>query len=322
MNGNVQRKVVEILRILSESDEAMGARTIADELRNRGYDIQERAVRYHLRMLDEFGFTEKQGYSGRKITKWGLSELEDALVEDRLGFVLGRIEGLMYLTTFDPYTKDGDVIVNVSTVDKGDFEKTMDIIGEVNKKEYALSPLIKIIEEGEHIGDLRISKDLIGIATVCSITIDGMLLKSGIPVEPKYSGIVEIKEGNATQFTDLIGYSGTSVDPIKIFVSKKMTLVGQAVRTGDGCVLANYRETPLAAKENVKKVINDAKKSRICGVINIMEDSALGIKTEPERIGIPIFVGVNGLVAAEEDGVNIETYPISALVKYKDMKEI
>lgn len=322
MKSDVQRKVIEILRILSENDKAIGARIIADELKDRGFEIQERAVRYHLTMLDEFKFTEKHGYSGRKITEAGLKELEDALVEDRLGFVLGRIEGLMYQTTFNPKTKKGDVIVNVSTLKKDDFEKTIDIINEVNEKEYTLSPLVKIIEEDEQIGDIRILKDHIGIATVCSITIDGMLLKSGVPVEPKYSGIVEIKKDNGMRFTDLIAYSGTSVDPIKIFVSKNMTLVREAVKTGYGSVLANYREIPIAAKEKVKEVVEEAKNSNINGVIGIMEDSALGIKIDPEKIGIPIFVGVNGLVAAEESGVFIDNYPVSSLVRYNDLKEI
>lgn len=322
MKSDIQRKDIEILRILSENDEVIGARIISDELRNRGYDIQERAVRYHLRMLDECGFTEKHGYSGRKITKWGLNELEDALVEDRLGFVLGRIEELMYLTTFNPKTKKGDVIVNLSIVDKDDFEKIIKIIREVNEKGFALSPLIKIYEEDEQIGDLRITNNKIGIATVCSITIDGMLLKAGVPVEPKYSGIVEIKNGKAMRFTDLIGYSGTSVNPIKIFASRKTTSVAKAVETGNGSVLASYREVPFSAKDVLNNIIDSAKESKINGVIGVMEDSALGIETEFHRIGIPIFVGVNGLVAAEEMGIKIETHPISSLVKYTAMSEI
>ena len=51
----VQRKLIEILRIITESDGAIGARIIADKMRERGYQIGERGVRYHLRILDERG---------------------------------------------------------------------------------------------------------------------------------------------------------------------------------------------------------------------------------------------------------------------------
>ena len=67
-DAETQRKLIEILRILSESTEEMGARKIAEEMNRRGYNLGERAVRYHLRMLDERGFTKKHGYLGRVLT--------------------------------------------------------------------------------------------------------------------------------------------------------------------------------------------------------------------------------------------------------------
>lgn len=63
------KKLLEILRILAEHNEVLGARAVARELKERGYDIGERAVRYHMRILDERGLTKRIGYSGRKITK-------------------------------------------------------------------------------------------------------------------------------------------------------------------------------------------------------------------------------------------------------------
>lgn len=55
MDPQIERKLIEIMRVIHESDKPIGARAIADELNNRGYDIGERAVRYHLRILDEEG---------------------------------------------------------------------------------------------------------------------------------------------------------------------------------------------------------------------------------------------------------------------------
>ena len=49
----VERKVLAILKILSESTEPMGARVIAQRLQDYGVDLKERAVRYHLQITDE-----------------------------------------------------------------------------------------------------------------------------------------------------------------------------------------------------------------------------------------------------------------------------
>ncbi|RQD81444.1 DUF128 domain-containing protein, partial [Methanosalsum natronophilum] len=115
---DIERKLIEIMRIISESEKPVGARNIADELNTRGYNIGERAVRYHLRILDERGFTEKHGYAGRTITKHGTEELKEALITDRLGYVINRIDELIYLTDYDLYTKKGKVIVNLSYINE------------------------------------------------------------------------------------------------------------------------------------------------------------------------------------------------------------
>ena len=52
--------MMEILRILADKDDVLGAKTIALGLKKKGYDLGERAVRYHMRILDEKGFTERK----------------------------------------------------------------------------------------------------------------------------------------------------------------------------------------------------------------------------------------------------------------------
>ena len=71
-------KMMEILRILYNKNETLGAKVISEELNKRGYYLGERAVRYHMHILDEKGFTEKIGYRGRRITDKGLDELKKA----------------------------------------------------------------------------------------------------------------------------------------------------------------------------------------------------------------------------------------------------
>ncbi len=80
MDLTVQRKLVAILIIIHESHTPIGARLISDRINLQGYAIGERAVRYHLRILDERGLTKRLGYDGRIITERGKNELNNALV--------------------------------------------------------------------------------------------------------------------------------------------------------------------------------------------------------------------------------------------------
>ena len=48
-----EHRMIEILRILNEQDKPTGSKLIADELKNKGFNLGERAVRYHMQILDE-----------------------------------------------------------------------------------------------------------------------------------------------------------------------------------------------------------------------------------------------------------------------------
>ena len=76
---DVERKIISILQILSESQEPLGSITIARELERYGISLSERAVRYHMRLTDERGYTQPLGRDGRMITPLGFEELKLAL---------------------------------------------------------------------------------------------------------------------------------------------------------------------------------------------------------------------------------------------------
>ena len=94
-NSEVEKKITSILRILSESTEPLGSITIARELEQFGVFLSERAVRYHLRMTDERGFTQSLGREGRMITPKGMEELKVALAPEQVGFILEKLELLL-----------------------------------------------------------------------------------------------------------------------------------------------------------------------------------------------------------------------------------
>ncbi|MCX6011888.1 MAG: hypothetical protein NTV30_00450 [Chloroflexi bacterium] len=75
-----EKKVISILKILSNCREPMGARLIAYQLKNYGVELGERAVRYHLKMTDERGLTKLIGRDGRLLTEKGQEEINSARI--------------------------------------------------------------------------------------------------------------------------------------------------------------------------------------------------------------------------------------------------
>jgi hypothetical protein len=323
-DAETQRKLIEILRILSESTEEMGARKIAEEMNRRGYNLGERAVRYHLRMLDERGFTKKHGYLGRVLTAQGEDELKHALVTDRLGFVSTRIKDIEFMTSFDPRTISGDVAVNICYVSKTQFEQSLDIIRRVVQAGYAISPRIKVVDEGQSILENDVPEGQVAFATVCSITIDGVLLKSGIPVDLKYGGIVEIQDSQISRFTDIIDYSGTSINPMSIFTARKMTSVLKLLETGSGRVLANVREIPLTARFNTMKTLEVMKDAGINGVFSDCQRMRplYGAPIALGKCGVASYSGINPFAALGEAGIKTRVMPLAAVMNIKELKNL
>ena len=316
-----QRRLIEILRVIESAGLPVGARAISDSLRNRGYDLGERAVRYNLQILDELGFTKKRGYSGRVITPLGSRELTDALVDDRIGFVNTRIEEYMFKTSFDPLTGRGDVVANTSIIDKANAEEVFEILDRAFEAGYTVSQRVLIVDEGDNISSHVIPAGSLGVATVCSITLDGMLLKKGIPVLTSFAGLAEVREKQPVEFIDLIAYAGSSLDPMKVFMGRRVSSAANAIFEGTGRVLANVREVPVAAAEPACELLEDFQEAGFGGLIKIggPAEPILGCPVASGKIGIAFYAGVNGVVAAGELGAKIETTPISMLVDYSRM---
>lgn len=320
---SAQRTRIEILRVLSEISEPLGARNLADDLSRRGYDIKERAVRYHLEMLDDAGLSRKHGYSGRTITELGLRELEDALVEDRLDMVITHVEEMVYRTTFDPVSGSGELVVNLMVLDKTYSDRALSIMGAVCSEGYAAGRMVRVLDEGERLNEITIPEGYVGISTICSFSIDGVLLKRGIPADIKYSGILEVVNSAADRFVELIEYGGTSISPMKLFLARRMISVNSVLNTGNGRVLANYREIPLAALELCDEAISRLQSAGITGVVSLSPaEMVLGIPVGEDKVGIPVYSGVNGAAAVIEQGMEADIRVMAGMMKYEDMKRL
>lgn len=319
-----ERKITEMLRIISRSDAPVGARVVARELEKAGIFIGERAVRYYLRVLDGRGWTKNHGYLGRTLTQKGREELENIAVYDRVGFVISKIETLAYSTTYNPDTNEGEIIVNLSYIDKNRFEKAMKIIKSVFNAGLMVAPYVKIFEEGEELEGAVVPRGKVGIATVCSITIDGVLLKASVPTVPRFGGIVQVVGGKAARFTDLIGYELSSLDPLEVFLARGMTSVNEVVNRGSGKILVNFREIPSIAKMRAEGVFEKLAGAGFGAVLEIGEVNRplLSVPVGKGRVGVAIVGGVNAMAAVEEKGIKTETRAISTLIDARKMKRI
>ncbi len=309
MDTDVERKYIAILKILAEANGPLGARVLSRMLEEQGIYLTERAVRFDLQIMDERGLTctaGRKGRAGRNVTDKGREELTNALVSDKLGMVASRIDELSYLTTFDVETKRGDVILNVSLIRKNDFQKALDIVKEVSKAKICVSSSVLIAEEGEKLGNLIVPEDMMALGTVCAVTINGKLLRHRIHVKSRFGGILQMANFKPLRFTEIIEYSGSSLDPVEIFIKGKMTSVLDAARSGNGKVLAGFREIPVACLPEAEDILNRLDEIGFSGTVIIGEPNqpTLQIPVSNGYAGMVVLAGLNPLAAVEEMGTN------------------
>ena len=322
--SDVERKIITILKILSQSSEPLGSITIARQLEEEGIFLSERAVRYHLKVADDRGYTQPLGRGGRKLTEKGLEELRIALAPYNLAYIQDKLELLAFRTTFDPKTKSGLIPINTSLFNKEDFPGALKAMKPAFKAGLCVSELVAVGESGEKLGDVVIPKDKVGIATVCGVTVNGVLLKQGIPIESKFGGILEIRNMSPLRFTALINYGGTSLDPSEQFIRARMTTVTQAARTENGRVLANFREIPAPARSMAKGIDADLRDSGINAVYSMgsVSEPVCQIPVGLNHVGMILIGGLNPVAAAVEAGFEIDNFAESGLIDFNQLGSI
>lgn len=322
---DVDRKVFSILRVLGNSRDALGARIIARSLKDLGVELGERAVRYHLKLTDERGLTHLVGRrDGRVITELGLTELKRALVTDKVGFTLSRIETLTFRTSFDWDKRTGLIPANIAFFPKDDFKKALKIIKPIFQAGLCVSDLVALAEEGEKIGELIVPQGQVALATVCSILVNAAMLKAGIPVDSRFGGILQVQNYTPLRFIELINYAGTSLDPSEIFIRANMTSVTEVVKNGNGEILANFREIPALCRPLAEEVSGKLRDAGLGGILLIgnVSEPVCEIPMELNRVGIILIGGLNPVAAAREAGIAAESHAMSALIDYQKLVKV
>ncbi len=319
---DIERKTLLILRILNEAQGPVGSRIIARRMQELGVAPSERSVRYHLKLMDERGLTKLVGQkNGRIITTHGIEELRAARVEDKVGLAISRIETLAFQTTFDPERQAGLLPVNISLFNKSDFPKALRIMAPVFEAGFVVSNRVAVATAGEKLGDAVTPEGKIGLATVCSIVVNGVLLKQGVPMDSKFAGILQIKKRLPLRFVELIYYSGSSLDPSEAFIRAGMTAVQNAIQSGDGMILANFREIPAICQSLTLEILQKMKAADIKGVFVMGEVSepVCQIPVDMNKIGVILVGGLNPVACVQEAGMVVENRAMSAVMSYEQL---
>lgn len=308
-----EHRMIEILRILNAQDKPTGSKLIADELKNKGYNLGERAVRYHMQILDEKGYTERMGYSGRRITDLGREKLEKGLIYDQVDFIHSKFEEMIYLADFNYMTQSGNVVVNTSTIYN---EESINILKEIFESGLSVSPYVNI-------NRVR-NKDEIEVTTLCGTTIDGILLNEGIPSQLQYGGLLEIENHHPTTFTELISYKKTSITPLDAFANSNLTSVLDVVTKGSGIIPANFRLIPGIGRPKAMEILNNLDNMGIGGIIDVSHEGEdiLGIPVPDGMVGIAIVGGITPFCAIKELGGEIDIKLAEEIRDFKTLSPI
>lgn len=319
MSEKTERKELAILRILNKAEAPLSSTKLLEDLHAMGEEVSERTVRYYFKALDEKGLTENHGKKGRVITESGIRELGKAKVFDKVGFLGSKIDQLTYRMSFDLYKKSGTVITNISLIETEMLPRVAPMICQVYKAGYSMGSMMALFSSGERVGGIIIPAGMTGFGTVCSITLNGVLLAHGIPAHSTFGGLLELRNHKPSRFVEIIRYDGTSLDPLEIFIRSGMTDYSGAIKNGNGRIGVGFREVPADSRESVTALTEKLKEVGLGGFLLVgwPGQPLLEIPVTEERAGIVVIGGLNPVAILAETGIKIQSWALAGMVEYE-----
>jgi len=290
--------------------------------------MSERTVRHYLQQMDHDGLTNNFAKRGRMITPKGVNELGSAFVFEEVGLVAAKIDTLTYQMDFSLQKSVGSIILNLTTFHKQYLYSAFKQIESVFQAKLGMGRYMTIGYPGTTIGNIKINTDKVAVGTVCSVTINGILLKNGIYTTSRFGGLLEISKGEPLRFIEIINYDGTSIDPLEIFIKGGMTSVKNVILTGNGKIGASFREFPSIAFNKVEKIKKRLDEIGLGGILMIGRPGQplLDVPVSKGRTGMIVAGGLNPIAAVEETGISTENtamklfFDFNKMVPYTEIK--
>ena len=324
MDVDKQRKIAAILHILAQAGRPLGSTTISKQLLNVGIALRERMVRYYLSLADQNGLTKNLGRRGHLITEQGRQELDVAVAIDKIGFINARIDELVYRMHFDENALQGNIIINSSLIKTSDPKEALREIARVMKANLGMGQFYQLATPGQTLHNITVPDGHIAVCTLCSVTLNGILIRHGISMISRFGGLLELYRGQPVRFRHIINYDGSTLDPLEIFIKSRMTSVGEVARSGTGNIGASFREIPVAALPRVRALIKRLEEIGLGGVLMIGDPNqpVLDIPVGIGRVGIIVVGGLNSVAAVEESGLATTNFTLHNLCDFSQLQPI
>ncbi|MBW2062884.1 MAG: DUF128 domain-containing protein [Deltaproteobacteria bacterium] len=321
MREKREKKRLAVLRILQASNKPLSSSIINQQLLAMGHEVSERTVRLYLQQMDREGMTEIFGKRGHRITERGLKELSFARAYEKVGYLAAKIDQLTYNMDFNLAEKIGTVVINASVIGQDQLERAVPLMKQIFATGYAMGRLITLFGPGERIGDVLVREGCVGIGTVCSITLNGVLLAHGVPTHSRFGGLLELQDGKPTRFVELIHYEGTTLDPLEVFIRGGMTDYIGAITTGNGRIGASFRELPAGSRDRVITLAGQLQEVSLGGFMSVgwPGQPLFEIPVSEGRLGAVVIGGLNPVAILEEYGIRIQNRALAALADYQTL---
>lgn len=325
----IQQNRDHILSILATSNSRLHSGEISDLLKVRSINLNPRTIRLYLAEMQKDGFVDVSGRKGSLVTETGKKQIRGTKITEHIGYMNAHIDRLTWLMDYSFQSTLGKVVVNLSVIPREVMLRHISPFLEVFKQGYAMGELIGYLKPGEVFEGMEIPKKQIGILTVCSVTLNRILLNEGIPVRSLFSGLLELKNKKPHMISELISYAATSINPLQLFIQAGMSDYLGAISTGTGRIGIGFREVPAESYEQLKKLQSLSKKKNMGAFMEIGPPNAplYNVAVSPGYCGIIVVGGLNPVAVFYEKGEKIFSkataglYPVKDLFHYSKLKK-
>jgi repressor of nif and glnA expression len=238
------------------------------------------------------------------------------------GFVSVKAQTLASQMTFSLSRRRGTIIINLSLIPQKYMPMAVEEIIRAYNADMSFGELIAIGMPGEILAGQHVPRDYIAIGTVCGITANGILLNASIPTVSIFGGLLEIQDKRPRYFEHIIHYSGTTIDPLEIFMRGEMTSVGQVARGRSGLIGAGFREIPATSQSKLFRFMEHMNKAKLKGIITVGKPGHPVASTQVTRgmVGVIVQAGLNPIAAAQERHIPIKSFAMSRLYPYEKLQ--
>jgi repressor of nif and glnA expression len=221
--------------------------------------------------------------------------------------------------SFDLYKKSGTVIINVTIAQNEQLPEIVPLVSRVYDAGYSMGNMMALFEPGERVGGIMIPEGMVGLGTVCSITLNGVLLAHGIPTHSSFGGLLELRGRKPTRFVEIIKYDGSSLDPLEVFIRSGMTDYVGATENGNGRIGVGFREVPADSRESVIVLIKKLEEVGLGGFLMVgwPGQPLLEIPVTEGRVGAIVIGGLNPAAILEEKGIKVKSRALAGMVEYQ-----